>query len=116
MLTRAKHALYMVPFRGLPHERIPKEIKALVHLVKIKIWKFWVDVDVFNSTRSIDLNPNQKNRNRIRIVLQKYPNGTYELTILDFGYNPNRTEIRIRIRRYPKLIKYVNIFIYIKVI
>ena len=75
-----------------------------------------VGLGVFNSIRSTDFNPNQKNQNRIRTVLQKNPNGTYELTTSDFGYNPNRTEIRIRIQRYPKLVKYVNVFIYIKVI
>ncbi|WZZ41729.1 hypothetical protein YC2023_037988 [Brassica napus] len=67
-----------------------------------KTWSS-LGLGVFNSTRSTDLNLNRKNRNRIRTVLQKYLNGTYELTILDFGYNPNRTEIRIRSRRYLKL-------------
>ena len=42
-------------------------------------------------------------------------NGTYEFSTLEFGYNPNRTEIQTRIRRYLKLVKYINIFIYVKV-
>ena len=50
----------------------------------------FLGLGVFNSTRNTDLNPNRKNQNRFRTVLQKYPNGTYELTTLNFGYNPNR--------------------------
>lgn len=38
-----------------------------------------------------------KNRNRIQTVIQKYPNGTYEVSILGFGYNPNQIKIQIRI-------------------
>ena len=71
---------------------------------------------VFASIQSTYLNLNRKNRNRIRTVIQKYLYGIYELITLVFGYNPNRTEIQTRIRRYPKLVKYVNVFFYIKVI
>ena len=68
----------------------------------------------FTSTRNTYINPNQKNQNQIWTFIQKYPNGIYELSILVFGYNPNRTEIRTRIWKYPKLVKYVNVFIYFK--
>ena len=67
--------------------------------------------DTLGLSRSTYLNPNQKNQNRIRTVIQKYQNGTYELSTLGFGYNPNRTKIR----RYPKLVLYVFL-IYVKVI
>ncbi|WZZ33260.1 hypothetical protein YC2023_016661 [Brassica napus] len=52
---------------------------------------------------------NRKNRNRIRTGIQKYPNETYKLSILEFGYYPNRTEIQTRIRRYLKLRLFWNL-------
>lgn len=40
-------------------------------------------------TQSIYLKPNRKNQNVIRTIIQKYPNETYELSTLGYGYNPN---------------------------
>ena len=73
---------------------------------------YLLDLDVFIPSRNTYLNPNKK----IETLIQKYPNETYEFSTLEYEYNPNRTEIQIRIRRYPKLVKYANVFIYVKVI
>ena len=71
-------------------------------------------MDVFTPIWSIYLNLNRKNQNLIQIVIQKYLNETYEFKTLDFSFNPNRTKIQIRIRKYPKSFKYVNVFIYVR--
>ena len=52
----------------------------------------------------------------IRIYYTKISEPIYELSTLGLDYDPNWTEIQTRIRKYLKLVKYVNIFIYIKLI
>ena len=79
----------------------------ILYYYDVSIWKAvtfvllpsWSGRSVFNSTRSTDLNRTRKTETEFELFYKNIRMGLMSL----LGYNPNRTEIQIRIWRYPKI-------------